>query len=241
MKIPDKTAWPKNPPPLTADQEAAREAYRMLWHQRMPTKYAVVERFNHGFPVRLPLKTGSVTLEIGAGLGAHAEFEDLTRQNYHFLEYREEFCKEIRQKHPSADVRCGDIEKRQPWADGYFDRIVAIHVLEHLRNLPLAIQEISRLLKADGALDIVIPCEGGFAHSLGRKITAERLFRKNFKMDFTPIRKNEHVNTYQEIMSVLRVDFAIQESEFFPLKIPLHNLNFCAGFRLIKLNDCARR
>ena len=30
-------------------------------------------------------------------------------------------------------------------ADGYFDRILAVHVLEHLPNLPAAIRECYRL------------------------------------------------------------------------------------------------
>jgi SAM-dependent methyltransferase len=226
--------WPKNPPPLNEAQLAAREAYMMLWHQALPSKYAVVEQFNHGFPTKLPIAKNSVTLEIGAGLGAHAEFEDLSRQDYYFLEYRQEFCDELKKRRPDAKVFCGDIHQRQPWADHFFDRIVAIHVLEHLPNLPLAITEINRLLKPDGFFDVVIPCEGGLAHSLGRKVTAERMFRKNFKMDFTPIRKNEHVSTYREIMAVVGDYFTIEASEFFPMKLPWHQLNFIAGFRFVK-------
>ena len=32
------------------------------------------------------------------------------------------------------------------FADGFFDRSIAVHVLEHLPNLPAAIREVYRLL-----------------------------------------------------------------------------------------------
>lgn len=226
--------WPKVPPPLSEAQRVAREKYMKLWHELLPKRYGAIEKFNHGFPAKLFIKAGSRTLEIGAGLGSHLAYEDLQKQEYHCLEYREEFCAELKQRYPNAQVHCADIQTKQAWKDKHFDRVVAIHVLEHLRNLPKAVNEIHRLLKDEGEFDIVIPCEGGLAHTLARKISAERLFRKNFHMDFTPIHKNEHVSTYFEIMDVLKDRFRIEKRSFFPLKLPIANVNFCAGFRLKK-------
>lgn len=206
-----------------------------LWHDELPNKYGSIEKFNHGFPVSLGVKSGIKTLEIGAGIGAHAEYEDLSIQDYSFFEYRKEFCEKLKTKFPSHEVVCGDIQTKQKWQDGSFDRIIAIHVLEHLPDLPKALEEINRLLKADGVFDIVIPCEGGLAHSLGRKFTAERIFKKHFKMDFAPICKNEHVSTYLEIMHEVKRYFMVEKQKFFPALVPVHSLNFVAGFRLGKL------
>ncbi|MGK5085607.1 class I SAM-dependent methyltransferase [Bdellovibrionota bacterium FG-1] len=204
----------------------------LLWHQELPKKYGVIEKFNHGFPASLPIKPNWKTLEIGAGIGEHCRYENLDAQEYHCLEYREEFCKEIRKILPPTRVHCGDIHQRQCWDDGYFDRIVAIHVLEHLRDLPNAIQEIHRLLKPNGVLDIVIPCEGGLAHTLARKISAERLFVSNFNMDFTPIHLNEHVNSYGEVLHELTQHLFPVQRHFFPLRVPFPNINLAVGMRL---------
>jgi SAM-dependent methyltransferase len=205
------TVWPKTPPKLTPEQLKARE----------------------GYVARLPLKNGSVTLEVGAGLGEHAKYEDLSKQEYYCLEYREEFCKELRKIFLLPErVTCGDIQKTQRWDTATFDRIIAIHVLEHLVDLPAALTEISRLLKPDGVFDVVIPTEGGFAYSLARKISAERVFRKNFKMDYGPIIKNEHVSTYDEIIEVLFSKFRLQTRCFFPGFLPISGLNLCVGMRL---------
>jgi SAM-dependent methyltransferase len=203
-----------------------------LWHQELPTKYGLIERFNHGFVSQLPVEAGSRTLEIGAGLGAHSKFEDLQRQEYYCLEYRKEFCRELATLFPPDRVLCGDIEQRQPFTDAFFDRIVIIHVLEHLRNLPLALAEIRRLLKPSGVLDVVLPCEGGLAYSLARKISAERVFRKNFHMDYTPIIRNEHVSTYVEIMTEVDRLFVPQARSFFPLRVPISTINLCVALRL---------
>jgi len=190
------TQWPKQPPLLSSEQEEAREKFMQLWHEILPKKYAVIEAFNHGFIAKLPHIRNSKTLEIGAGLGEHLKHENLDTQDYYCLEYRQSFCDQLKNILPSNRVVCGDIQLKQAWEAGTFDRIIAVHVLEHLPDLPKALEEIKRLLKKDGYFDIVIPCEGGFLYSFARKISAERVFKKNFKMDYMPIIKSEHVNTY---------------------------------------------
>lgn len=228
------TQWPKTPPPLTEEQKVAREKYMQLWHENLPNRYKAIERFNHGWVSALPRPPGCRTLEIGAGLGAHMKWEELKDQEYFCLEMRESFCNQLASTMPRERVICADIQKGGSFADQSFDRIVAIHVLEHLLNLPLALNEIKRLLRPEGFFDIVIPCEGGLAHSLARKLTAERLFRNNFNMDFTPIRKNEHVSEFPEIYELLMEKFQVEKSRYFPLLIPLYQFNFCVGFRFRK-------
>jgi SAM-dependent methyltransferase len=224
--------WPKRPPPLTPEQEVARERFMKLWLETLPKRYSIVEAFNQGFIARLPVPDGCRTLEVGAGLGSHMPFEDLQLQSYHCLEYREALCRELTRHLPPERVVCGDIELRQPWPDGYFNRIIAIHVLEHLRNLPAALREVRRLLTPGGCFDVVLPCEGGLAYSVARKISAERLFRGHFGMDYTPIIRNEHVSTLAEIEAELATDFAAERRTFFPLRIPIRTLNLCLGMRL---------
>jgi SAM-dependent methyltransferase len=192
----------------------------------------MIEAFNHGFIAKLRVPDRCRTLEVGAGLGSHIQFEDLQRQSYHCLEYREALCRQLTRQLPQGRVVCGDIELRQPWPDGFFNRIIAIHVLEHLRNLPAALREVRRLLTPGGCFDVVLPCEGGLAYSVARKISAERLFRRHFRMDYTPIIRNEHVSTLAEIEAELARDFAVERRSFFPLRIPIRAWNLCVGLRL---------
>jgi SAM-dependent methyltransferase len=226
--------WPKQPIVLTEAQERAREAFMLAWHETLPKRYAFVERFNQGYVARLGVASGSRTIEIGAGIGAHMAFEDLAIQEYFALEYRAEFCKRLEELLPPERVICGSIEDRQPFEDGSFDRAIAIHVLEHLRDLPRAIAEVRRLLRPGGFFDVVLPTEGGLAYEVARKISAERMFKQRFGADYTPIIRNEHVNTFAEVRSLLERSFTAVHSRFFPGVFPGAELNVCAGYRFLR-------
>lgn len=230
---PPRGRWPKSVPPLTKEQEDAREAWMMLWHEQLPNKYGIAERFNNGFVTDLPVSPGSRTLEIGPGIGGHLEYEDLQRQDYHVLEMRDEFCKRLASRLSPSQVHRGSIEERQAFADGSFDRLIAIHVLEHLRNLPPAIAEAARLLQRGGHFDVVLPCEGGLAYSLARRISSKPMFEKHFNMSYDPIIKAEHVNQLWEVNRELSKHFRVVVRKRFPLQIPIDTANLIVGYRLV--------
>jgi ubiquinone/menaquinone biosynthesis C-methylase UbiE len=88
------------------------------------------------------------TLEIGAGLAEHLAYERLTAEqeaNYAAVEIRPDMVKTIRQRFPRIQARLGDCQQRLDFPDGYFDRVLAIHVLEHPPNLPATVEEMHRL------------------------------------------------------------------------------------------------
>jgi SAM-dependent methyltransferase len=233
MKLEDR--WPKTPPPLSAQQQAAREAFMQAWHEELPRRYETVERFNHGALVDLPPEPQRLrTLEVGAGIGGHLPFEDLSRQDYYCLELRSEWCEKLRGLHNIREVQQGDIETKTPYPDGFFDRVVAIHVLEHLRDLPRALTEIDRLLAKKGLFDVVLPCEGGLAYWAARKISSEPMFEKRFGMPYRDIIANEHVNTVFEILPLLSRRFEVVKKKYFPIPLPTIAANLCVALRLRK-------
>jgi SAM-dependent methyltransferase len=150
------------------------------------------------------------------------------------LELREEFCTVLRALPGVAGVHAADIQGRTPFEAGSFDRIVAIHVLEHLRDLPRAIDEISRILADDGIFDIVLPCEGGAAYYLARQISAKPFFERRFGMSYDPIIASEHVNTLDEVLQTLEPHFVEQSVAYFPLGIPINTINLAVALRMKK-------
>jgi SAM-dependent methyltransferase len=204
----------------------------LAWHEQLPTRYALVERFNHGYIASLGIPQRTRTLEIGAGIGGHLAFEDLAAQEYHALEFRPEFCERLRRLLPDERVHCGDVGDALPFSAQSFDRVIAIHTLEHLRHLPEALREVTRILRPGGIFDVVLPTEGGLAYALARKLSAEPMFRRRFGLDYTPIIRNEHVNTYAEVESLLRRGFRVQTRRFFPLGIEWSEINLVVGLRL---------
>ncbi|WP_438479487.1 methyltransferase domain-containing protein [Oleiharenicola lentus] len=232
--------WPKILPALTAEQQARNHEFMRLWHEELAgrSRYGAVERFNHLFPVRHSRPGFRTTLEIGAGLGEHLEYEKLTPEqeaNYYCNEYRENMAAQIRQRFPRVQTVVGDCQQRMDFADGFFDRILAVHVLEHLPNLPACIAELHRLInKENGRLLIVIPTEGSPAYGLARRLSAQRLWYRHFTAPYVEFYGREHINLVPEILEELHPYFTIERRTCFPLPfLPFVFCNLVIGLSLV--------
>jgi len=233
----DTTKWPKVLPPLTEEQRRISDEFMKLWHQQLPSRFGIVERFNHSFPVKHSRPGFRASIEIGAGLGEHLHYERLTPEqeaNYYAVELRENMAAEIRRSFPKVRAITGDCQARLDFPDGHFDRYIAVHVLEHLPNLPACIAEAYRLLdKQRGQMLVVIPCEGSPAYSLARKISAERVYNRHFKGGYTWLISREHINRPHEVLAELDPYFVVREKVFFPLPfLPFVFNNLCIGLAL---------
>lgn len=232
----DQSKWPKVFPELTAAQVQISNDFMHYWHHVLGSqkKFSFIENFNHRYPLKTK-KEFLTTLEIGAGLGEHLNYEKLTtlqRQNYVALELRENMADRIKENFPDIAVCVADCQAHIPFENHYFDRVIAIHVLEHLPNLPAAVKELYRLCQKDGRLEIVIPCEGGGMYSFARTISAKRLFEKRYKQSYDWFIEREHVNQPHEILEELQKFFEIEKKSYFPFLIPSVNLNLCIGITL---------
>jgi SAM-dependent methyltransferase len=222
------TKWPKQTPELTDEQERIRDDFVEHWHHVLPS-YSAVEKFNHGWPAKYA-KPGTRTLEIGAGLGEHLEYEPAPLPGeYVSNELRGPMADEIRRRYPDVEVVTGDCQERLPADDASFDRVLAIHVLEHLPDLPAALKEIRRVVKPDGRLLAVIPCERGLAYAAARRVSAKRIFQKRYKMSYDWFIASEHLNLPREIMEECDRDFTLVNRRFFPFRVPSVQTNFVIG------------
>lgn len=227
--------WPKVIAPLTAEQRRIADEFQALWLEQLPKRYGAIERFNHGFPARnRPARSPSRTLEIGAGRGEHLAHEDLAGQDYHCVELKEGLAQEITSRFPQVAVKVADCQANLPYPDGHFDRVVAIHVLEHLPNLPAALDQVRRVLRDDGRFVVVIPCDPGALYRVARWISAERMFRKRYRQSYDWYIRQDHVNTPGEIVEELAARFVTEKRSFFPFLLPFVNLNLCIGLVLRK-------
>lgn len=226
--------WPKRVPVLTEEQEKIRDEFLYEWLKTLPASpwYRRLELFNQTYVLPRKILKGSRTLEIGGGLGAHLEFEEWADQEYTVLEMRPEFVEKLKERWPGVEVVQGDIQRRCSFEDDTFDRVVAIHVLEHLPNLPAALKEIRRVLKPEGVLSVVIPCEGGWVYEVARKISTKRMFERKYKTSYEWFIRSEHVNTAQEIIEEMEKEYLLSDKTFWPTRIPVINLNLVIGMTL---------
>lgn len=237
VKNPFKQKWPKELPTLSKERQRINDDFVQYWHEVLPKRYGLVDRFNHMYVVNNAQKNFRRTLEIGAGNGEHLKYEQLSKSQsnqYVALDIRQNMVDELRRSFPDIQAIVGDCQKKINFLDGYFDRILAIHVLEHLPNLPAAIQEMYRLCdKQDGILFVVIPCEGSLAYSMARKISAQRIFEKRYKQNYDWFIEREHINTPDEIFDELSQYFQLTQSSYFPFPIKIQSINLCIGATFI--------
>jgi len=232
-KIKQNVKWPKIFPPLTSEQAVISDDFMKYWHEVLSSHHGIIEEFNHNYVVKTAPPDFVRTLEIGAGNGEHLKYERLNheqRDNYVAVDIRENMMAELRNQFPEIRAVVGDCQTRMDFADGLFDRILAIHVLEHLPNLPAAIREIYRLCdKNRGVLSIVIPCEGSLAYSLARKISAQRIFEARYKQSYRWFIEREHINRPYEIFEELLPYFTLVSRTYFPVPLKVEFCNLCIG------------
>lgn len=229
--------WPKQIPELTDEEKQIKNESMLKWHEeQLPHKYGFMEKFNDEYPVKR-FKKGPKkkkhwnTLEIGGGTGNHISSEDMTNQDYTVLDIRENMLMSLKEKYPEIRVVKGDCQKRYAKRAEY-DRIICIHTLEHIPNLPEALKQIRYALKPDGVAHIVIPCEGGWLYYLGRQITIARWFKNNYHRDYGKFIKSEHLNTASEVIEELSKYFKIKEKTYFPFCVHLLHANISIGLTL---------
>lgn len=220
--------WPKIAVPLTGRQREIREDFMQHWLQVLPKRFAPIEVINHRLAVAR-CTPPCHTLEVGAGLGAHLAYEDLTAQRYTALEFRPELAATIRSAYPAVNVLVGDVQTRIDAPDASFDRVIAIHVLEHLLDLPAALREIRRVMKPDGVFGAVLPCEGGVAYRWARNASARRIFEKRYGCSYDWFVQAEHVNNVWELLSCLREHFPSCRVTYWPLLVPSVQANLVLG------------
>lgn len=232
-EVDSRSKWPKVFPPLTPEQRAISDDFMKYWHDVLPKKYGIVDEFNHNYVVKNAPANFKRTLEIGAGSGEHMNYEKLDAEqtkNYVAVDIRENMVAELHKKFPAIQSVVGDCQQHLGFEDNHFDRVLAIHVLEHLPNLPEAVKEMYRLCDKDiGTLSIVIPCEGSWAYSLARRISAKRIFEKRYNQSYRWFIEREHINLPDEILGELSKYFTMESSTYFPIPVNLKFCNLCIG------------
>lgn len=229
--------WPKQLPPLSPEDQRINDDFMEDRHDVFPRRFGFADRWSHSYPAKHRPAQFLRTLEIGAGLGQHLKYEILTaeqEQNYVAVEYRANMAERLRKACPRIQTYLGDCQTRLDFPDSHFDRVLAVHVLEHLPNLPAAIREMHRLCnKTSGIFSIVIPCEGSLAYSLAREISAKRIYQKRYKRPYDKFISREHINLPLEVFGEIAPWFEKVHSGYYPipLKFEFCNLFIGANFK----------
>ncbi len=177
--------------------------------------------------------TGKKILEIGPGSLPHMKYWKQKPQQFDIADISQNmltisYAKLTQEGISSTQFLMQD--PALPVEDASYDIIVSFYSLEHLFPLENYIEEFKRILKPGGLLVGAIPTEGGLTWGLGRYMTSRRYVRKHFSFDFDKITAWEHCNTAEKILKSLDANFKKMKYSFWPLHIPLIDINLIIKF-----------
>ena len=183
-----------------------------------PGSFGWISRFDHHFAAA-SAGEGLLTLEIGAGTGTHLAYE--TTGEYIALDGFAELASMIPDR-PGLSVIVADCEGPLPYSDGHFDRVLAIHVLEHLYNLPAALDEAGRVLKPGGVFCGRHPMSRrSWLLDVGQRFTSRRMFEQRFPdLTYDWLIDYDHCNSAREVLGELERRSACCDEDSFPYGYP---------------------
>ena len=225
MRQPTRHAWPKTRPALpdeyvesyTAEYEANREGRNLV--SSMAQK---LESWMHR-RIAARARPGQRILEFGAGTLNHIQYEHPSGPaRYDIVEP----FKALFADSPRRALVNEAYDSLDQVTEKDYDRIISIAVLEHMDNLPLEITLAKRLLAPGGLFQAGIPCEGGLLWGMAWRMSTGLAFKARTGLDYGVVMRHEHLNDYDEILTVLRAAFDQVSVRLFPL--PLKHLAFYA-------------
>ena len=167
----------------------------------------------------------SKVLEIGAGGSIHLQHVRHKYDEYIlsdideiFLEKNLPASKKDKISVKREDATCLTFENNS------VDRLIASHVLEHLADPHLVLREWYRVVKPNGIMTIVLPCDPGMAWRLGRNF-GPRSSAKNVGIEYNYWMAREHINSITNLIALIRYYFTRREEYWRPFFVPNIDIN----------------
>lgn len=140
------------------------------------------------------------TIEIGAGTLNHLKYENLKNNTYDIIE-----PKKFLFKNSNSLKKINKIYKTiEDCKNNYYDRIISCAVLEHLEDLPHYLVASSFKMKKSSFQSHSIPCEGYPMWDYSWTLLSGFLFRIKTGHSFKEVQKHEHLNNFDEILSLIK-------------------------------------
>lgn len=175
-------------------------------------------------------------LELGAGSGEHLAFVRHSFDEYVLTDIDPQILGVARTKVDRDRSGRLTFETQAAEAPSYpdasFDRVLAVHVLEHISQPHLAIKRWRQLVKPQGVLSILIPTDPGLAWRLGRHLGPRRgAHKRGISYDYVMAR--EHINSCHNLIALLRHYFPGGQEAWWPLPVPSVDMNLFFAFHAI--------
>jgi len=183
------------------------------------------------------LPTKQSILEIGSGRHLHYDYIVNKEYIFKYFYYDQNMnnVNYIKNKYKNKNLFI-HLKKISELKKESLDRIICSHVLEHIPNPEEFIFTFFKFLKKGGNISITLPCDPGILWSLGRiynYLTFWR-FRGVSKKEYYYHMAHEHINSIQNLISILKYNFNNYSESFIPFKLRSSNLNLMYNIIIYK-------
>jgi SAM-dependent methyltransferase len=177
--------------------------------------------------------TDKHVLEVGPGSLPHRRFWSGKPASYSIVDIKQEFVDQSVQVLRRECIATSSFvapADELPMDDESIDIVISFYSLEHMHPLKNYLEEFRRVLRPGGLLVGAVPCEGGLAWGGGRFITSRQYIKKNSSINPDKIICWEHPNFAEQILQSLTCHFKLVRIQFWPLRLPLIDLNLICNF-----------
>ena len=171
-------------------------------------------------------------LEIGAGSSPHIKYVKHEVGKYFFLENSKFAIDFLKKKFDDKKkFRFKSYNgKKIPFKNNYFDRIIISHVLEHIADPEIFLEEMMTKLKKNGILSIALPCDPGLMWRWGRLYL--KLFSVKKKLNISNLEydymiASEHINSIFNLISIIKYKYKnnIISEQYLPFRVRIVDFN----------------
>ena len=197
-------SYPKQRPPIS---EEIKQIYASHYEENREGKTKAsslaqrLESWMH-HQINDVMHDNARVLELGAGTINHLKFP----KAYNTYDIIEPFTalyekSAFKDKVDGVYSDVGEIDGQR------YDYVFSVAVLEHLTQLPEDIAKAALLLENDGKFVASIPSEGGFLWGLAWRMSTGLEFYLRHRLNYGDLMRHEHINSCQEIQSILALVF----------------------------------
>jgi phosphatidylethanolamine/phosphatidyl-N-methylethanolamine N-methyltransferase len=169
-------------------------------------------------------------VEIGGGAHTHLEYMDTKFIDSYTIIDSSIFQKKIyklKKKYPNINFKFVNYKKKNP-IKKKFTRMIASHSFEHFNNFESNFLKLLNLMNKESIISIALPCDPGllwrFLQYFSYLNQKKNYNWKNFKeKDLDDAR--DHITPVQNIYKIINYYFKSIKRIFFPLFIPIIEIN----------------
>lgn len=184
-----------------------------------------------------PSRHFDTVLEVGAGSGIHLRYVRHSFDRYFITDSSTAMLEEIAQRRTGFTGGKVIVRKEDAtnltFPDNSVARLIATHVLEHLPQPHLVIEEWLRVLMPGGLLSVVLPCDPGAIWRLGRHFGPRARGRKR-GLNYDYVMALEHINPINNLLAIIRHHAPNRHELWWPCLVPSTDLNLIFAVNITK-------